>query len=109
MKVHLIQNSAISFSVCIENNFDTLEALLLELKAKYKVSVEKGVNVFTLRHHNQQAIDEIEKNKRVLLKQITPKTVQILTLPKKSWVLNTLTIHKSLVKNNPDFIYNSLG
>ena len=84
MKVHLIQNSAISFSVCIENNFDTLEALLLELKAKYKVSVEKGVNVFTVRHHNQQAIDEIEKNKRVLLKQITPKTVQILTLPKKS-------------------------
>jgi aspartate kinase len=84
MKVHLIQNSAISFSVCIENNFDTLQALLLELKAKYKVSVEKGVNVFTLRHHNQQAIDEIEKNKRVLLKQITPKTVQILTLPKKS-------------------------
>ena len=84
MKVHLIQNSAISFSVCIENNFDTLEGLLLELKAKYKVSIEKGVNVFTLRHHNQQAIDEIEKNKRVLLKQITPKTVQILTLPKKS-------------------------
>lgn len=84
MKVHLIQNSAISFSVCIENNFDTLEALLLELKAKYKVSVEKGVNLFTLRHHNQQAIDEIEKNKRVLMKQITPKTVQILTLPKKS-------------------------
>ena len=84
MKVHMIQNSAISFSVCIENNFDTLEALLLELKAKYKVSVEKGVNVFTLRHHNQQAIDEIEKNKRVLMKQITPKTVQILTLPKKS-------------------------
>lgn len=84
MKVHMIQNSAISFSVCIENNFDTLEALLLELKAKYKVSVEKGVKVFTLRHHNQQAIDEIEKNKRVLLKQITPKTVQILTLPKKS-------------------------
>ena len=84
MKVHLIQNSAISFSVCIENNFGTLEALLLELKAKYKVSVEKGVNVFTLRHHNQQAIDEIEKNRRVLLKQITPKTVQILTLPKKS-------------------------
>ena len=84
MKVHMIQNSAISFSVCIENNFGTLEALLLELKAKYKVSVEEGVNVFTLRHHNQQAIDEIEKNKRVLMKQITPKTVQILTLPKKS-------------------------
>ena len=84
MKVNLIQNSAISFSVCIENNFDTLEALLLELKAKYKVKVNTGVKIFTLRHQNQQAIDEIEKDKRVLLKQITPKTVQILTLPKKS-------------------------
>ena len=82
MKVNLIQNSAISFSVCIENNFDTLEALLLKLKAKYNVRVDKGVNLFTLRHHNQEAIDEIEKNKKILLKQITPKTVQILTHPK---------------------------
>ena len=81
MKVHLIQNSAISFSVCIENNFDNLEALLIQLKAKYKVSVEEPVNIFTLRHHTPEAIKEIEKNKTVLMKQITPKTVQIVTQP----------------------------
>ena len=81
MKVHLIQNSAISFTVCVENNFDNLETLLLQLKAKYKVSVEKAVNIFTLRHYTAEAIDEIEKNKTVLIKQITPKTVQIVTKP----------------------------
>ncbi len=81
MKVHLIQNSAISFTVCVENNFDNLEILLLQLKAKYKVSVEKAVNIFTLRHYTAEAIDEIEKNKTVLIKQITPKTVQIVTKP----------------------------
>ncbi len=81
MKVHLTQNSAISFSVCAENNFDNLEALLLQLKAKYKVSVEEPVNIFTLRHHTPEAIKEIEKNKTVLMKQITPKTVQIVTQP----------------------------
>ena len=65
----------------VENNFDNLEKLLLQLKAKYKVSVEKGVNIFTLRHHTAETIDEIEKNKTVLIKQITPKTVQIVTKP----------------------------
>ena len=60
---------------------DNLEILLLQLKAKYKVSIENKVNIFTLRHHTPEAIKEIEKNKRVLIKQITPKTVQIVTKP----------------------------
>lgn len=79
MKVRLIQNSAISFSVCIENNYDNLGPLLLQLKAKYNVTVYDNVNLFTVRHHTEDAIHEIEKNKTVLLKQITPKTVQIIT------------------------------
>lgn len=79
MKVRLIQNSAISFSVCIENTYDNLGPLLLQLKAKYNVKVTEHINLFTVRHYNEDAIKEIEKNKTVLLKQITPKTVQIIT------------------------------
>ena len=79
MKVSMIQNSAISFSVCIENNYDTLERLLLHLKAKYKVSAHKAVKLYTIRHYNQQAIQDIEAGKDILLKQITPETVQIIT------------------------------
>lgn len=79
MKVRSIQNSAISFSVCIENNYDHLEPLILQLKAKYNVRVDKDVDLFTIRHYTKSAIKEIEKNKTVLMKQITPKTVQIIT------------------------------
>ena len=79
MKVSMIQNSAISFSVCIENNYDNLERLLLHLKAKYKVSAHKAVKLYTIRHYNQQAIQDIEAGKDILLKQITPETVQIIT------------------------------
>ena len=79
MKVRLIQNSAISFSVCIENTFDNLGPLLLQLKAKYQVTVHDPVSLFTIRHHTDDVIQDIEKNKRVLIKQITPKTVQIIT------------------------------
>jgi aspartate kinase len=79
MKVRSIQNSAISFSVCIENNYDHLEPLILQLKAKYNVRVDQSVDLFTVRHYTASAIKEIEKNKTVLMKQITPETVQIIT------------------------------
>ena len=75
----MIQNSAISFSVCIENNYDKLERLLLHLKAKYKVSSHKDVKLYTIRHYTQQAIQDLEAEKEILLKQITPEIVQIIT------------------------------
>ena len=79
MKVRSIQNSAISFSVCVENKYDHLEPLVLQLKAKYNVKVDLDVKLYTIRHYNAKAIDEIEKNKTVLMKQITPETVQLIT------------------------------
>ncbi len=79
MKVRSIQNSAISFSVCMENKYDHLEPLILQLKAKYDVKVDLDVKLYTIRHYNAEAIDEIEKNKTVLMKQITPETVQLIT------------------------------
>jgi len=79
MKVSMIQNSAISFSVCIENNYDNLERLLLHLKAKYKVCSQKAVKLYTIRHYTPKAIQDLESEKEILLKQITPEIVQIIT------------------------------
>ena len=79
MKVRSIQNSAISFSVCIENSYNHLEPLILQLKAKYNVRLDKAVDLYTIRHYTTDAIEEIQNNKTVLMKQITPKTVQIIT------------------------------
>jgi aspartate kinase len=77
MKVDVIQNSAISFSVCFDNTFNNLDALLLQLKAKFKVTCHENVNLFTVRYFNSQVISELEKNKTVLLKQQFQETVQI--------------------------------
>lgn len=79
MKVDVIQNSAISFSVCIDNNYDNLEKLLLHLKAKFKVTYHKNVALYTIRHYTKKAIQHLEENKTVLLKQIYNETVQIVT------------------------------
>ncbi|TBW30417.1 aspartate kinase [Gramella sp. KN1008] len=79
MKVDLIQNSAISFRVCVDNRFNHLEDLIQHLKARFKVSYKTGVSLYTIRHFSQQAIDELEKDKNVLLKQLTQNTVQLVT------------------------------
>ena len=79
MKVHLIQNSAISFSVCIENTFNNLNELILKLKAKYNIVLHDKVSIYTIRNYDNDSITKIEKDKLVLIKQITPKTIHIVT------------------------------
>lgn len=79
MKVDVIQNSAISFSVCVDNIYNNLEKLLQHLKAKFKVTCYENVSLYTIRHYNQAAINQIETNKTVLLKQLTQETVQVVT------------------------------
>jgi len=79
MKVDVIQNSAISFSVCVDDLYNNLEKLLQHLKAKFKVNCNTNVSLYTIRHYNTQAINQIEKGKEVLLKQLTQETVQIVT------------------------------
>ncbi|SDG85478.1 aspartate kinase [Winogradskyella thalassocola] len=79
MKVDVIQNSAISFSVCIDNLFDNLEKLLQHLKAKFKVVCHNNVSLYTIRHYNDVVVKELEKDKEVLLKQLAQGTVQIVT------------------------------
>ena len=56
MKVDVIQNSAISFSVCIENNYNNLNKLVLHLKAKFKVICNTNVDLYTIRHYNKSAL-----------------------------------------------------
>ncbi|WP_323789130.1 aspartate kinase [Psychroserpens sp.] len=79
MKVDVIQNSAISFSVCFENTYNNLERLLQHLKAKFKVTCHENVSLYTVRHYNDKAITSIEKDKTLLLKQLTQETIQIVT------------------------------
>ena len=77
MRVELIQNSAISFSVCVDNKFNNLEALLGKLRETFKVKWNEGVTLYTIRHSKPVEILAISKGKTVLLKQESRNTVQL--------------------------------
>jgi len=80
MKVDVIQNSAISFSVCVDNLYNNLEKLLHHLKAKFNVTCHENVSLYTIRNYTENAIEKLEQDKTVLLKQVTQGTVQIVVL-----------------------------
>jgi aspartate kinase len=79
MKVSLIQNSAISFSVCIEDKFGNFSELKNILSKKFKVSYNENVSLYTIRHFNEKASQMVEDGKSVVLKQVSRETMQIVT------------------------------
>ena len=79
IKVSLIQNTAISFSVCIEDKFGNFNELKTILSKKFKVSYNENVSLYTIRHFTKEASEMVEKDKEVLLKQISRETLQIVT------------------------------
>ncbi len=77
LKVNLIQNSAISFSVCIDNKFKGFDAFYNDLKNEFKIDVQKGVDLFTVRHFDEKAVASIEEKGASLLTQVNKETIQI--------------------------------
>ncbi len=77
MKVDLIQNSAISFSVCLDNKFGGLEELLNILKRKFKVVCHEGVSLYTIRHFDEEAIASLQNGHEVILEQRGKETLQL--------------------------------
>jgi len=79
MKVHLIQNSAISFSVCVDDKFGNFAELKARLSKKFKVSYNENVSLYTIRHFDAKAVASVETDKTVLVKQTSRDTVQLVT------------------------------
>ena len=78
IKVSLMQNSAISFSLCIEDKFNNLALLLEKLREKFHTECIENVKLYTIRHADNKAVEQIEKGQNILLKQILQNTIQLI-------------------------------
>lgn len=69
LKLTLMQNSAISFSFCIDNNDSVFDDFIRELKEEYEVLYNKDVRLVTIRHYNEQIIQELIGTQQALVEQ----------------------------------------
>lgn len=77
MKISLIQSSAVSISVCVDNN-RYLEAALDELANDFKVTFNENVELLTIRGANEKIITKNTLNREILLTQRTRRNARIL-------------------------------
>lgn len=77
MKVNLMQNSAISFSVCLDHDPMKLPGLLKALGESFEVRYNDGLELYTIRHYNTPAIRKITAGREVLMEQRSRNTLQL--------------------------------
>ncbi len=77
VKINLMQNSAISFSVCFDNDRIKTPALLRDLKKNFTVKYNDNLELITIRHYEKAQTGPVIKNKEVLLEQKSRTTLQM--------------------------------
>lgn len=79
IKISLMQNSAISLALCLEDKYRKIDELNEELGKIFNTEVIKNVSLFTVRNANLNDLDKFYKDKKVLLEQISKQTIQMVT------------------------------
>lgn len=77
VKVNVMQNSAISFSICVDADHLSGTEVLTSLKENYTLRYNENVELITIRHYNSAAISRVTKGRKILLEQKTRSTVHM--------------------------------
>ena len=78
IRVNLMQNSALSFSICIDNNPQLINPLIEELKSMFRVRYNENLQLITIRYYTQAVIDSIVNDRPILLEQRSRSTEQLI-------------------------------
>lgn len=78
IKVNMIQNSALSFSVCIDGHHLVFDKLIPSLQKDFHVRYNEGLQLITIRYYTPEIITEIVGNRKIYLEQHSRITAQII-------------------------------
>lgn len=76
IKINLTQNSAISFSVCVDDGGENLLALIKELDSMFKVRYNRDLELITIRHYDEKAVSRMTMGRKVYVEQRSRNTAQ---------------------------------
>lgn len=76
--VNMMQNSAVSFSVCFNHNSSQLESVIKALENKFILRYNLELQLITIRHYSDEIIKKLTSNKKIFLEQKSRSTIQLL-------------------------------
>lgn len=77
IKISLMQNSAISLALCLEDKYGNIDELNRELQTVFSTEIIKNVSLFTVRNAKLEDLNKFYENRNILLEQISKKTIQV--------------------------------
>jgi aspartate kinase len=77
VRINVMQNSAVSFAVAVDNDPDRLAELVTDLEHDFKVAVQEGLELITIRYFDDATIARVLVNKKVLMELKSGNTVQM--------------------------------
>ncbi len=78
LKINLMQNSAISFKMIVNNDKRKLRHVVDKLEEKYKVAYQTGLELVTIRYFDQSTIDRVMINKELIMEQRGVQNIELL-------------------------------
>lgn len=76
VKINLMQNGAINFSCCIDNNPEKIELLIKTLHEQFKIVYNEGLELLTVRYYQTGLLEELSDGHTILLEQRSTATIQ---------------------------------
>ncbi|MCB2410237.1 aspartate kinase [Hymenobacter lucidus] len=76
LKINMMQNSAISFSVCTDYSAYRLEKLLGLLREQFTIHYNTGLELYTIKNYDPASIGRLTAGRELLLEQRTRQTFQ---------------------------------
>lgn len=77
VKINLMQNSAISFSVCVDHEAEKISKLKNDLEASFDIKINEGLELLTITNYSNDNLQSFVNGKFILIEQKTRNTIQL--------------------------------
>ena len=77
MKINMMQNSALSLSICCDEDPEKFNTLLELLEPGFKIKYNRQLQLITIRHYTKEVIDHLSVGKVVLMEQLSRNMAQL--------------------------------
>ncbi|MCB0631739.1 MAG: aspartate kinase [Saprospiraceae bacterium] len=77
LQVNMMQNTAISFVLCMNDIDDKVDRFAEKLQDQFKVLIDRELELITVRHYQQPLLETLKEGRMVLLEERIRKTVQM--------------------------------
>jgi len=77
IKINMMQNTAISFSICVNDDLHRLDQLTTDLKEDFSIFYNKGLELITIKNYNESLISRMTNGKEIYMEQRSRKNYQV--------------------------------